>query len=212
MRFVFLAYSANMPAQVYAQPPIDSIFINWNKSTLISIKRQLESATDSLQKAMYENRLLAVKEYWNIKNIGDLNNKSIRYKLIKTLFVKSNDKKKDFYIIEANESGSKVLLRSFVLWVDSTNTVDIEFYDFFNEEWQRTGKFKKTNFHFQIDLKNYISKFGKGVNYDDIVVTEFKNNQVKESEYYLYSTLSPESKVKDVLGGYKKDNFLKINN
>jgi len=54
-----------------------------------------------------------------------------------------------------------------------------------------------------------ITQFGKGFNYDDIVLTEFENGRIKESEYYLYSTLSAESKVKNVLDGYRKENFMK---
>ena len=207
--FVFLSCSINKPNQVCAQPSLDSVFINWNKSTFESLNRQTQLTTDSMQKAMYVNRLLAIKGYWDIENIEDRNNKSIRYKLLKTVFEKPDDTKKDFYVIEANESGSKVLLRSFVLCIDANNAVDVEFYDFFNDKWRKTGKFKKNNFHLQSDLKSYISQFGKGFNYDDIVITEFKNNQIKESEYYLYSTLSVESKIKGVLDGYRKENFIK---
>lgn len=207
--FVFLSCSVQKPNQAYAQPPLDSVFISWSKSTFKSLNRQLESATDSVQKAMYENRLLAVKEYWSIKSIDDVNNKSIRYKFLKTVFAESHDRKKDFYIIEANESGSKVLLRSFVLYLDSANAVDVEFYDFINGEWQKTGRFRKSNFYLQGDLVNYITQFGKGFNNDDIAITEFKNDRVKESEYYLYSTLSAESKIKNVLDGYRKENFKK---
>jgi hypothetical protein len=191
-----------------AQSPLDSIFVSWNKFTFKSLKRQTQSTIDSVQKAMYENRLLSVKEYWNIKNIDDFNNTSIRYKLLKTVFVKSN-KKKDFYIIEANESGSKVLLRSIVLCISSASTVDADFYDFFNGEWKITRKLKGIDFYLQSDFKNYISRFGKGFNSDDIIITEFKNGRVQESEYYLYSTLSAESKIKNVLDGYRKENFIK---
>ncbi len=206
---VFLSCSVNRQIQTYTQPPLDSVFISWNKSTLKSLNRQAKLATDSLQRTIYENRLLSVKEYWGVKNIDDINNGSIRYKFLKTVFAKLDDKKKDFYIIEANESGSKVLLRTFVLYKDSTNMIDVEFYDFFNEEWQKKGEFKKDNFYLQPDLKNYISQFSKGFNYDDIILTEFKNGYVKESEYYLYSTLSAESKIKNILDGYRKENFIK---
>ena len=207
--FVFMSCSINKQITIYTQPPLDSIFISWNKSTLKSLNRQVKLATDSLQRTIYENRLLSIKEYWRIKNINDINNGSIRYKLLKTVFAELDDKKKDFYIIEANESGSKILLRTFVLYKDSSSTIDIEFYDYFNEEWQKTGKFKKDNFYFKTDLKNYISQFNKGFNYDDIILTEFKNGHVKESEYYLYSTLSAESKIKNILDGYRKENFIK---
>jgi hypothetical protein len=207
--FVFMSCSVNKQIQTYTQPPLDSVFISWNKSTFKSLNRQAKLATDSLQRTFYENRLLSVKEYWRIKNINDVNNGSIRYKFLKTVFAKLDDKKKDFYIIEANESGSKFLLRTFVLYKDSSNTIDVEFYDYFNEIWQKTGKFKKENFYLQANLKNYVSQFSKGFNYDDIILTEFKNGQVNQSEYYLYSTLSTESKIKNILDGYRKENFTK---
>lgn len=207
--FSFLSCTVNKQVHTYTMPPLDSVFISWNKSTLESINRQMKTATDSLQKAIYKNRILSVKEYWNIKNIDDINNSSIRYKLLKTVFEEASNKKKHFYIIEANELGSKVLLKTFVLYKDSTNAIDVDFYDFFNEEWQKAGKFKKDSFYLQTDLKSYISQFGKGFNYDDIILTEFKNGHIKESEYYLYSTLSVESEIKSILDGYLKENFIK---
>lgn len=207
--FVFLSCSANKQTQTYAPPPLDSLFVSWNKSTLKSLNRQIKATTDSLQKTIYNNRFLSAKEYWGIKNIDDLNNSSIRYKFLKTLFANLNDETKDFYVIEANESGSKVLLRNFILYKSSTNTADVEFYDFFNDDWQKKGRFKEDNFILQTDLKNYLSLFGKGFNYDDIIITEFKNGHVQESEYYLYTTLSSESKIKKILEGYRKENFIK---
>ncbi len=207
--FAFLSCSANKQIQTYAPPRLDSLFISWNKSTLESLDRQIKVTTDSLQKTFYSNRFLSAKEYWGIKNIDDLNNSSIRYKFLETLFSNSNNETKDFYVIEANESGSKVLLRNFILYRNSNNTVDVEFYDFFNEGWQKKGRFKEDNSTLQTTLKNYLSQFGKGFNYDDIVITKFRNGHVQESEYYLYSTLSSESKIKKILEGYRKENFIK---
>jgi len=195
--------------QTCEPPSLDSIFVSWNKATLESLDRQIKATTDSLRKTFYNNRFLSTKEYWGIKNIYDLNTNSIRYKFLKALFVNLNDKTKDFYVIEANESGSKVLLRNFILYKSSTNKALVEFYDFFNDDWQKKGKFQEDNFTLQTDLKNYLSQFGKGFNYDDIVITEFKNGYVQESEYYLYSTLSADSQIKKILDGCRKENFIK---
>ena len=207
--FAFLSCSANKQMQTCEPPSLDSTFVSWNKATLESLDRQIKATTDSLRKTFYNNRFLSTMEYWGIKNIYDLNTNSIRYKFLKALFVNLNDKIKDFYVIEANESGSKVLLRNFILYKSSTNKALVEFYDFFNDDWQKKGKFKEANFTLQTDLKNYLSQFGKGFNYDDIVITEFKNGYVQESEYYLYSTLSSDCQIKKILDGYRKENFIK---
>lgn len=207
--FIFFSFMISKSNKVYGQEQLDSTFINWNKSTFKSLNLQAEKATDSIEKAIYKNRLLSIKAYWNINNLDDSNNKSIRYNFLKILFKKKNRTPNNFYIIEANEYGSKVILRNFVILIDSTNIITVEFYDFLNGKWQKTGRFKKVNFQFSDDLKIYISQFGKGFNYDDMVITEFKNCRVKKSEFYLYSTLSMESEIKKILDGYKKENYLK---
>lgn len=207
--FFLLSWSLNRPNQASAQSELDTAFVNWNKATLVSLERQLQSSTDSMQKALYENRLLTIKGYWDIKNIEAVNNKSIRYELLKTVFANLGNKQKGFYIVEANESGSKVLLRSYVLHRKANNESEVEFYDFINGGWKITGKFKLDILYLQTDLKGYISPFGKGFNDEDIIITEFENGRLKESEYYLYSTLSMESKIKNVLDGYRKENFIK---
>jgi hypothetical protein len=191
-----------------SEPSLDSVFVNWNKSTLGSLNRQMEATSDSLKKSIYSNRVLSLKEYWAIKSMDDLNRSSIRYKFLKTAFAKLNDKTKDFYIIEANESGSKVLLKNFILFTNSTGGINVEFYDFFDEEWKKKGTFKEESFNLQSNLRSYLSSFGKGVNSDDIIITKFRNANLQESEYYLYTTLSSESKIKKILEGYKNENFI----
>lgn len=206
--FVIVICSINTPDLIYAQTRLDSEFINWNRATVQSLKMQKEIAADSLQKALYQNRLLSVKEYWGIRDIADLNGKSIRYKLLKTVIAKSKGRKKGYYIIEANETGSKVLLRSFVLYPDTAGIVDIEFYNFVNGVWKKTGKATRDSFHLQVNLKNYKSQFGKGFNNDDIIISQFENGHVKESEYFLFETLSGTSNIKKILESYRKENFI----
>jgi hypothetical protein len=205
--FVFSIFTASLKS--YAQTSTKGIFINWNKSTFKSLSRQSEAAIDSTQKAIYQNRQLAIKEYWKIKSINDISNQSVRYKFLKLISQKLTEKKKDFYIIEANESGSKVLLRNFVLYFNSSDTAFIDFYEYFNDEWHITGGYIKGGLSLVSDFKSYIVPFGKGFNYDDIIITEFKDKQVKKSEYYLYTTLSAESKIRVILSGYRKENFIK---
>lgn len=207
--FIIVFCSISTPNLIYAQTRLDFVFVSWNRSTVQSLSMQKQLATDSIQKAMYGNRLLSVKEYWRIRDTADFNDKSIRYKLLKTVFAESKGRKKDFYIIEANETGSKVLLRSFVLYPHSASIVDIEFYDFVSGRWQKTGKATKDSFHLQADLKSYILKFGKGFNNDDIIITLFENGRVIESEYFLFETLSSKSNIKKILESYMKGNFIK---
>ena len=203
--FLFLIQESN---QAWSQPALDSIFVHWNKSTIKSLNRQMISVNDSMQIFRYKNKSLAIKKYWNIASTNDVNQKSIRYEFLKTVFANNFEWKKNFYVIEANESGSKILLRTFVLYLDSIDKAHVEFYDFFSGKWKKTGKFMMSDFHLQSKLMDYITHFGKGFNYDDIIITEFKNHQIKQSEYYLYSTLSKESKIENVLEGYQKKNFI----
>lgn len=204
-----IIFSSCSISKTHSQTFPDAICIDWNRLTFQSLERQARQATDNTQKSLYDNSLLAVKEQWKVKGNDSYNDSSIRYKFLETICSNSDCCKKTFYIIEANESGSKILLRHFIVYTDATNVVNVEFYDFTNSVWHKTGKFKLENFHFKDDLKNYLYQFGKGINNDDIIITKFENCHVKESEYYLYSTLSLDSGIKEILNGYRKENFLK---
>jgi len=184
-----------------SQPQIDSLFMEWNKTTILSLERQLELSIDTIKKSFYENRLLAFKTYLKINNSETINPNSIRYKFLTEL--SSSQKGSEFYIIEANESGAKVLLRTFVLFTNpKTTKVDIYIND---EKWKRTGFFELKDFSLKEDLSSYITL--KGFNNDDIIITRFENTKVKKSEYFLSGTLALSSGIKNILDNFKKENF-----
>lgn len=194
----------------YAQVSVDSVFVTWNNRTIGSLERQIKSSSDSVVKSRYENRLSVIVEYWSIRDQTSVNIESIRYKFLKKIFLQQKNKGgSKFYVIEANESGSKVILRNFVVYIDSLNNANIEFYINVNQEWQKQGKCIFNNFHIEYELKNSIAKFRKGINNDDIIVTKFEDNHVQESEYFLYGTLSNISSIKKVLDCYKDENFIR---
>lgn len=198
--YIFLVH--NYTTQINDTIPkshLDSAFIDWNKATFESLNRQLQLSTDSIPKSRYENRVEAVKAYWKIKSLNDVNHESIRYKLLKTLKQESFTKKNVAYIIEANESGVKVMLSSYVVYPNENNIADIELFEFVNDTWKKIGQFKQEKFKIQADLRIYISPFRKGDNYDDIVITEFRNGKTKQSEYFLYSTLLKDTTLRKLL-------------
>ena len=196
------------PHQIYAQRHLDSIFINWNISTFKSLDAQIQSSADSVQKSNYENRRLTFNGYLDIEKVESVNTESLRYKFLDKIRL-GNNERQNFYIIEANKSGMSMLLRSFVVYIDTAHKAEIVFYTYVNGKWQKRGLCKKDNFNIDNDLKSSITEFGKGFNYGDIIVTKFENNFVKESQYYLYSTLSMKSAIKEVLNCYKQENFIK---
>lgn len=194
----------------YTQNRLDSIFVKWNLSTFSSLERRIESGADSIQIIRYKNRLSVIATYLNIKNTRDVNGESIRYKFLKKLF-QENEKLPllKFYIIEANESGAKVLLRNFVFYVDSNNNAFIDFYSNVNQEWHLRGRCQVEDFFIDDKLNNYFAQPWKGINNDDVIVTRIENNTVKETEYFLYGTMSKASSIKRVLDCYKVENFIK---
>ncbi|HET6226375.1 MAG TPA: hypothetical protein VFF27_08860 [Bacteroidia bacterium] len=178
------------------QSQTDSLFKNWNKATFFSLERQLESSTDTTKKSFYENRLLAFKAYLNINTLETINKNSIRYEFLTAFSPFPKDS--EFYIIESNESGQKVLLRNFVLY-PNRDVVKVEFY-IKNGKWKKNGAFEMKKFNLSGNLKNYLTQ--KGFNDDDIVITKFENGRIKESEYFLFGTLATSSGIKNILDNY----------
>lgn len=203
LMFLILLYSCSPKQAVTVNDSkfFDSSFVQWNKATLESLNRQIQSAQNSEQINKYRNRSIAVKGYWEIEAAEDILNSSIRYKLLQKIY-HNRSGLGDFYVIEANESGSKVLLRSLVVDTISSGGIDVSFYEFINEEWCETGKINEKELYFSGDLGAFFCQFGKGFNHDDIVITSFRKSNIPQSEYYLYGTLSSESKVDIILADY----------
>lgn len=175
----------------------DTIFINWNKSTLQSLNNHIELAKDSSEKNLYRNRLLAFKAFVDINSEEEVNANSLRYQFLKEL-IKNTNSKKDFYIIEANRSGEKMEIRNYVVYIETANMVDVDVYNFANGKWVRNAVSEKLSLHLDSNLKSYITKFRLGFNQDDVVITLFNNNAGISSEYYLYTTLSDVSNIKKI--------------
>jgi hypothetical protein len=201
---VFLFCSIKEPKFTNFQSYKDSVFIRWNQITIHSLERQIKLTTDSTRKEAYRNRLSAIKGYLNIKKVEDVNIKSIRYKFLDTLFSGSNERKRDFYIIESNSSGSVVSLKIFVVYLKSTtNKAEVVFYRYGNEKWNKKGETKISNWKTTFKLINDIVKYPSGFNENDVIVTKFENNVI-ESEYYLNGTLSISSGFKVIFDAYDK--------
>lgn len=172
---------------------IDSVFVSWNKSTLSSLNNHIISATDSSEKSLYKNRLLAFKSFIDIDGDNDVNTESIRYQFLKMI---SLDVAGDnFAIIEANSSGEVVELRNYLITPDKKN---IDVYNFIDRQWVKS-KTEKVALSVSNNLNSYFTKFGSGVNQDDVIVTSFNKEEVDASEYYLFTTLSKSNPWEKVL-------------
>lgn len=176
----------------------DTTFINWNKATLQSLAKQTESATDSMEKGLYENRALAFKAFVDISTEDDVNANSIRYQFIQEV-ITSGSNQKNFYIIEANRSGEQVEIRNYVVYPSATGKSDVKVYNFINRKWVKGTTSQEVDFLFSDSLTLYIKKFRLGFNQDDVIITRFENNVVVASEYFLYTTLADVGNIKEVL-------------
>jgi len=184
---------------VQAQPNLDSIFVKWNKLTFLSISKQGELASDTSQKKYYANRLESVKSYLEVNDSLIVNSKSIRYEFLKTLFLKNTKKKSDFYLVESNKSGYKVSIRNFVVYVDSLNSIKIDYYSFSDGSWNLVESKMLNNCIIEDSFDGYVAKFWKGFNADDVIITKFKNGELVASYFYLFYTLSSKSCFKNFL-------------
>lgn len=177
----------------------DTAFINWNKSTLQSLAKQIESAKDSAEISLYENRVLAFKAFVDIDKPEDVNVNSVRYQFIQGVS-ESVSNQKDFYIIEANRSGERVEIRNYVVYPSATGgKAEVNVYNFINRKWIKSSVSKEMDLPLSDSLTSYRTKFGLGFNQDDVIITHFVKNAVTTSEYYLYTTLSNASNVRGIL-------------
>ena len=198
----FSFWFADRSTSIYRRPGIDSVFVSWNKATFQSLERNEKLASDSIQRAAYKNRASAIQEYLNIKNLGDVNNASVRYRFLDKVLAGLQGKG-EFYIIEANSSGAMVQLRNFVVYPTSPNGIHIDVYLDRPSGWLRIGEGNDLTCRINDLAEGNILKALHGWNSDDIIVTKFENQSVKYSEFILYGTLSTSSSIKMILDSYK---------
>jgi len=167
---------------------------NWNKLTLLSLEDGLKQARKSEEIREFQNGKISFSMYVDYKN-GSTSIKSIRYSLLKNILSK---KHKDFYLMEANRSGERVEILSYLVEFNG-KIADVFVYHFIDERWVLKSTYKgnllKLNRIFGKDLV----PSRKGVNDDDVIISKFLNGKAITSKYYLDYTLPKDSGIEELL-------------
>jgi len=175
---LILAFNLLFPQTNYNKKSIDELFINWNKSTVASLK--------SLKENEYaKNRLESRLAYWKIHDENQLNSNSIRYSFLKILGKKINHK--NCIIIEADNSGEYYLIQNFVVYEKSNDKIDIEIYRY---DRSKGWILEKTVANFEENFNAIFENKGTSfINRDDIIISHFQHGEIISSEYFLFGTL-----------------------
>jgi hypothetical protein len=164
---------------------------------------------DSSQKRHFQNRIEVLKDGYTDDGSGRVDTGSLRFQFLLKLFADRRRKGKNFYVIEANESGAKVINRNFVVYSASQDEVNVDVYVYGIAGWFKQAVAKDIHTVVVDDASKNRVKFAKGFNYDDGIVFKFENNTVEYSDYYLYGTLSTGSGIKEILATNNLKNFIK---
>jgi hypothetical protein len=173
-----------------------------------SLARQKNSVADTSRKASYANRIEFFPGYLGIESTDSINTNSLRYRFLKQLL--PNMKDSTFYVVEANSTGAKIIIRNFVFYKDNVGNTEVQLYNYYDKTWHKRGKIKLQAFNLDHDLKKYILKNGKGFNYEDIIITRIERDKFSSisSEYFVDGTLSIDSGIKQVLDDDIKGKFV----
>jgi hypothetical protein len=196
--FVILLSCGNMNTDVTQPLNRDTLFVNWNNETLLSLNNHIHSSNEASEKETYNNRLLAFKAFVDIRDYTEVNVNSIRYRFLQELFKDAN-KNGDFYVIEANRSGESVEIKNYVAFINDKNIDRVIIYNFNDGKWIRENGTIKMDLPKNIDPKNQFVKFGSGFNQDDVIIKQFRKYKIYSCEYYIYNTLSGASSFKKIL-------------
>ncbi len=104
--------------------------------------------------------------------------------------VKTDIKNQDVLIIEANESGGKVTIQNYIIYQRDSLHVDIDKYSYLlNRNWFKIDSVRNLTLTANTNLKRSFVEFGSGFNNNDVIITHVKNDNIQNSEYFLFSTL-----------------------
>jgi hypothetical protein len=176
---------------------VDSAFLNWNLSIIKVLNCHIKSVRDSSERQDYENRLEAFMASIGIDKPNTINKRSIRYDFLQTI-VEFISAQPEFYIIESDKSGERVLIQTFLVKVKGNN-LNVSLFEFNDSKWIKKNDSKNIHLNIKGRLKDEKTILGSGYNEDDVIVTHFLNNQIVDSEFYLYASISNESWLKKII-------------
>ena len=126
---------------------------------------------------------MAFRSFIGIKEGNEVNHKSIRYKFL--IDIPLTDDMDIFYIIETLNSGESVELINYV--VNPAKGI-VTVYQFINGKWIKSIS-EKISIDKNINLNNYITKYGTGFNQENIIITSFYNKKAIDSKYFIYFSM-----------------------
>jgi hypothetical protein len=187
----FFIFSSFWDDKHVASVDIEATFVNWNKATIASLRLQSTGDEQTRAKDYYKNRLAAFYAYIDIKTYSQINKESIRYKFLE--LVANQLETDNVFIIEANNSGEHVDIRSVVVYPKVTNNVDVEIYRYNLQGWRKDTVIKNYALSISNTFLNEKVKWAKGFNQDDVTISHFQKGKVRASEFFLFGTLANEN-------------------
>jgi hypothetical protein len=180
------------------QPDVDTMFLNWNKATISDIQTQMKSSKE--RRAWYEDKitsLISTDEF----SVDSVVESSLRYTFLSHLKLYFPDFFDKYYIIEITRIGEIQRIYKFVLDMSDYNQMVLYGYQYKND-WESIGTIKEIKLDINAELNQIHKEVGKGINLEDIIVTEFEKNNIKSSKYFVHFTLAKECFVRDILSHY----------
>ncbi|SEW51587.1 hypothetical protein [Chitinophaga arvensicola] len=203
MFFILIFFAAMHSLQAQQQvsfKKIDSLVVKWNQATIASLERQKVMSKDDNVKDYYNQRLLAFKMLVGNEDTGRSNDISLRGLFCNKLITKN--RRKDFFIIENNITGAKNIYRILLIYKENSTCYFVELYTYLLEGWYQNKVIKITSHRLREPLSNLLVNLKKGFNKDDVIISHFvydMNDMIKiTSEYYLHTTLSWDSGIKQL--------------
>jgi len=117
----------------------------------------------------------------DINDFEKINKNAIRYKFLEKL---SNQylNISNYYIIETAISGEFYLPKVYIMYSSNKKSTNVLKYEYINRKWEYIDSFLLPKY-FSYNFKKYLTKYGKGLNYNDITITHVANNNVLSSDF-----------------------------
>lgn len=166
---------------------INKIFISWNLSTYKSIERQANTSIKEI-KTDFKKQMELFKIQEDINDFEKINKNAIRYKFLEKI---SNQylNISNYYIIETETLGEFYLPKVYIMYSSNKKSTNVLKYEYINRKWEYIDSFLLPKY-FSYNFKKYLTKYGKGLNYNDITITHIVDNNVLSSDFFIKGSMS----------------------
>lgn len=176
----------------------DKLFVEWNNSTLASIKVAKAHSESELESSLLQDAGEAMVVFWEIED-RTVNSNSIRYQFLETVRSENVFNEREWKVVEELRPGQVTKYFNFLFVPAKKGTYRVIKYRYLDGKWQKIGEKNMVLGKKDFSDAHLRKPYTTVITSKKTTVSQFSRMKIKSSKFYLQTTFSDQSDLSKVL-------------